>query len=389
MHWADLADRIEDHAASILLAIPSAWCFTCTVSLPDVNPKLLADLIKSEAEARFPMGIESLLFWVNRHDDHAFVIAADRERVGVLLHALEESGHHVAGAVPAACLLAAHAVSTDTVQSVLIRDRKGIDALIIQRGRTAQWTHRKLHDAATLDGRDIDSLCVQTLFDIGITRTTHRNETSAISSSCLDIDQLLIEASGTAIDCMWSAHEIKTEGNRRPSFLWFHQITVPIALILILLVVGVGRRSAQLRHSIALHQAAQREVYQSVRPNTPIPVGIADRMQSLLQSAEAQSSNDHSPARSILEDLRDLLIALPTPDHHDIDTLQLDPDSVQLSGIAARHEDASRLASIIRSIPSGHFAGTGSPRIDLLADGTVGFGISGTLADQNTEGSQP
>ena len=129
--------------SSILLAIPSHWCFAATMPASDDLPRHDRRALLYRLEEQLPIAAEQLVAdFMPMSDGGLLGLAARADLIRPWVESLEQSGISVASIAPTALLAAQHLAASQSSSTLLLetQSQQLLDQITLQDGRLTAWT---------------------------------------------------------------------------------------------------------------------------------------------------------------------------------------------------------------------------------------------------------
>ena len=408
----DCVQTLKQHLAQtgyahqpILVVLPSSWCLCATISTAKLDRGGRRRALGFRLEDHLPISAEEFVAdFVDTGADETLSVAAELERLGNVVHALETAGIPIRHICPAALLAAAYAVDAHSeVTAVLLATahapadvsspprpiwdlvelRKGVpanwwwlaeDADALRRCLAA-WTAsteppRRLAvigpDSSRL--RDILPPDVEPLF---------MNDVDPDQAAALQGAKLLETAASPWIDLRRDS--LAAPDRFHVYYKPFAALLAASALLLLCLSGMMIWRALQYSSLAANYALSQQQVFKETFPDQHLPVSgnirgrllsEGEKLAGLTGLTSSASSIPEMQSASALVHLRELLHGLPSDVHFRILEFSIQPDRLRIDGECPSHSDADHVAASLRQ--SGIYD-VELPRQQALRDGGVSF----------------
>ncbi|MEI7837033.1 MAG: hypothetical protein WCK05_11585, partial [Planctomycetota bacterium] len=392
-----------DLGSSVILALPSAWCLSATVSTDGLDRSSRRRAMGFRIEEQLPIAAEdAAVDFVMADDDTAMGVCAEFAKLEAIVAALEAAGLKVRHMCPAALLAAAAAVDEHgDVDAVLISGddepaevaEAGYDFVELRKGKPIRWWWLA-QDAAAIQDRLVAWAApgggTKRLALIGPDAPMRKALVSAGAIESVDmkitrdeaVARHLAQAGKTGVAlwvdlrCGRLAAPDRFEEYRKPLAALGAAVVLLLACLAGVMLWRGQQYAARTRQCVG----QQVRLFKEAMPNQPVPGSIKSRLVSERrklvalggQAAEGGASGSIQPVSALLR-LRDVLKALPAQGRYRILDVNIQPDLIRLEGQVPNHADADVVAAGLRQ--SGLYD-VEPPKTQALKDRGVGFAFT-------------
>lgn len=398
------AAAIKEHAAalgtvepSVVLALPSAWCLSATVSTEGLDRSSRRRAMGFRIEEHLPIAAEDVVAdYVMGDDGQAMGVCAEFAKLEAIVAALEAAGVRVRHICPAALLAAACAADEHAkLDAVLVASageasEAGYDFVELRKGKPARWWWLA-QDAAAIR----DRLAAWTgpgeegkrLVLIGCDAAGRKVLATRGPIESVDMKITRDEAAGRHLAKVAKTGEslwLDLRCGRLGLPDRFEEYRKPLAalgvavVVLLACLAGVMLWRGQ-QYAARAKECVQEQsrLFKETMPNQPVPGSIKGRLLSERrklvalggQASEGGTSGAVQPVSALVR-LRDVLRSLPAQGRYRILDVNIQPDLIRLEGQVPTHADADTVAAGVRQ--SGAYD-VEPPKTQALKDRGVGF----------------
>ncbi|MCY2926018.1 MAG: hypothetical protein NT031_11370 [Planctomycetota bacterium] len=394
---------LGDVGSSVILALPSAWCLSATVSTEGLDRSSRRRAMGFCLEEHLPIAAEDVVAdYVTADDGTAMGVCAEFVKLEAIVTALEAVGLRVRHVCPAALLAAAEAVKEHGhVDAVLIGGagepgepaEAGYDFVELRKGKPVRWWWLGPDAAAIQDRLSAWAATAGEAKRLALIGPDAPMRKALLSAGAVESVDMKIARDEAA--ARYQASAAKTGES-----LWvdlrcgklaapdrFEEYRKPLAAlgaaVVLLLACLAGAMLWRGQHYAAqTRQCVQQQVrlFKEVMPNQPVPGSIKDRLGSerrklVALGGQADEGGAAGPGQQVsaLLRLRDVLKALPGQGRYRLLDLNIQPDLIRLEGQVQNHADADVAAAGWRQ--SGLYD-VEPPKTQALKERGVGFAFT-------------
>ncbi len=380
-------ERIGWQGQAVVLALPTAWCFSASISLEGLPPQ---DRVAMgfRFEEQLPLSAEELVSDFVMGDSTALAVGARLDQVREVIALLESVGVAVQSASPGT-MLAAQQWARECIEEtwvVLAAEGEHCNVLVMRMGHPAGWALCRGEDVPVQVGLMLDGVKVDAVLRADVTaevaHSIQGGGTDSIEARSLD------EAAAHTADCIfWGRMRAWVEFRRGPLALRDRMrqqrkaMNALLGAACVLLIVGSAIMLYRAQRYERLAKQRDHELVQAFAaqfPDWQAPANVRTVLESERRKRMAQTNGDLPAAArtSALETMRGALAKVPADLRISIDRMTFSDQTFMLQGKARSMEDADALAKAARQggleVPP--------PLTRKEADGSWGFTLNGGRA---------
>jgi hypothetical protein len=347
----------------VLLAIPSAWCFSASIAISDL-PRHDRKPMLYRLEEKLPLSAEGVVADFITHGDEALGVCAKLSVLAPLIEALESKHIPVQSVSPARLLTAQSAQSSKRDARVLLCGHNGqVDLFAFEGASPVGWAVAGA-DARDI-GRQLPLLCmalpaVPNLEAIDL-------DPALISSLKESLSQTIDVHPGPADSLAVDAAAEVVSGRRRP---WIELRRGPLgihdplrlhrrplnaalaAVFVLLLCVSAALLYRAHRYGTVASSAGRQmvEAFRAQFPGWEVPANVRVIVESEHRKAAVAASGAApiGPTRSALQTLDAILGRMPTEGRFTIDRMSFGDTSFEMEGQVRSNEQLDGIAEAAR-----------------------------------------
>lgn len=357
--WDSVLEEIAEYTGDgkVLIGLPSKDCFPFQNSQLG---KIRSSQVAYDAEPMLPMRAEEMVVWAALGHDSAISVIVNKSILDGIHVAASWSAVQLAGFFPSVMSLASEPKQKG-ITSVSIETSSGRDVLEFTDGVLASWRHSKPSDCS----------------DIADSRVTIHNKSNRHLAKTALVDDVLKNLDPKAVKCFWRIRDDRVSGVAA----WIQSARVLsavllIAMALVLLTIGLQRRTSHWKSVASGARVAQVDIYRELMPEqTGLPFSIADRLRSESQVAlmnRGVSEDQISAASSLFQ----LLSSMPEAKGWEINSIQSTGRQVTLTGFANDAQKVPVLSKTLSQAIDSEYAVSVIPKVVRHEESGVEFTLT-------------
>ncbi len=401
----ELAERIVADSQEVVtchLVVPTSWCLVREVNISDGSAGEQAALF--EFEEFVPVDLEKLTCATKRQDDSSvLVVAAHTDAMSRLLQKLEDSNIKVESITVDGLLLGEPDSENEPDHYIgrILSDDRHLTLTVSGTADTASCQFTSVHLAPTncqsIRARQIETALMH-FQNTGAWQISNMGDSNASSEI-----QRMIESHGMTSEA-WSKEqtlnrimeraidfenpldlrrgELSSTVRWRPVHQYGWRCGVLVLVLLSIMALRLVIQERSLARAIAEIRPAQQRIYREAFPEQDVPAAPALRLQSeriKLEGLTASRGNGVSDLTTLnleaVDLLKDVVAVLPKGIKVNVSQLQIDPQSLRLTGRTNSHNGAGSIVQAVNQVPT---LMAEPARTKLRKDGTVDFQITVT-----------
>jgi hypothetical protein len=348
---------------SILLAIPSAWCFSASITTGDL-PRRDRKAMLYRLEEKLPLSAEGVVADFIPHAEQALGVCAKLSAIGPLIEAFEARQIPVQSISPAVMLAAQSAAPVNPGPRVLLCGRNGeVDLIALDGASPVGWA------AARADAEDIrrhlQLLCIGVAEDVVLEAI--EMDPALVSALEQSLSQKIQVHPGSVQSLALDAAGEVLNGRRRPWIelrrgplgiddsirLYRRSLNATLAAVLVLLLcisATLLYRAHRYGNLAAVSERQMVEAFHEQFPGWEVPANVRVIVESEHRKAAVAASGaaPAGPTRSALLTFDTILGRLPTEGRFAIDRMSFGESNFEMEGMVRSNEQLDGIAQAAR-----------------------------------------